>query len=121
MSRDEAPTSELTKIYEEGKKALQESDLKKAIKQFSKSIAAYNSAVDRQDDLAIVHCARSTAYYQIDKQKESLADAEEAIKLKPQWSKVTKVILKTKPVILDRDILERQQFSKINLNLKKHW
>ena len=95
MSRDEAPNSELTRIYEEGKKALQERDPKKATKQFTKSIAAYNSAIDRQDDLAIVYCARSTAYYQIDKQKESLADAEETIKLKPQWSKVTTVVLQS--------------------------
>lgn len=84
-------STELTKLYEEGKRCLRERELKKACRLFTRAIAAYAPQVDTQDDLAVVYCARAQAHLGLDKTRESLLDAEECVRLRPHWSKVTTV------------------------------
>ncbi len=84
--------SECQKIYNEGAACLNDRAFKKAIRMFTKAIDHYSPTVDTQHDLAVIHCARSHAYYHLKKMEESQADAERTIELRPTWSKVKRSV-----------------------------
>lgn len=62
-------------------------EFKKAVRLFTKALEHFDANRDNQHDLAVIHCARSHAFFHMKKSDESLADAERAIELRPTWSK----------------------------------
>lgn len=67
---------------------MSKNDYGKAIKLFTKALKAYDTNFEGPNDMAVIFCARSAAFWHSCKYEESLKDAIKAIDNRPDWSKV---------------------------------
>ena len=77
----------MTALYAEGKEHLHRCEYKKALKDFTRAIDAYQLARDTTVDLAIVYSARSAAHFCLEKYDKALQDAIQTVEMRPDWSK----------------------------------
>lgn len=55
---------------------------------FDTAIKCYSDAIELGPDNHVLYSNRSAAYMKVNKYEDALKDAEETVKLKPDWGKV---------------------------------
>ena len=72
---------QVEQLKRQGNSALQEGNMKDAIR-------LYSEAIHLDPDNHILYSNRSAAYAKLQEYEKALEDAEKTVKLKPDWAKV---------------------------------